>query len=869
MTNRSVLTDVVLDTSGDAIQGAKVYFFAEGTGVIASEPTAPHGTAISGSFYAANSGGVALTNPITTDIHGRWRAYFDTAQRVDVGVSDNNHTAVIAGTSTPVNLAQTVTSYEVLPPFDNAAVPTVTAAGDHDYRIEWNGSLATAKNIRSGVTHGSNADFGLVLNSVMATASKFGPAGSQNLGTPSASIQLLNTNTTNSSVAISSTNWIGKPILAATDGVGNGGTTFTSASGTWTTSRADAVTGVSTSDVGRLIYIKDGGGVGTDLHTTITAVGGLTSVTLADACANSGSLAYTMPITIGMKLFGQGGGTRGQGNGHPDDGGFFLQATGTQANWNGKAVVDFRNAPSWVTQGFGSEFFEIHHLSIDANSLADYALVGLGVGTGNAAKCFDYTVQGATVANVGLAGNYFDAAASSDVFHDFWMSGKPWAGANFNWNGGGLTLPQGTVTTDATITGMPTNGGYLELFTTDKGRQLVHYTGITGATFTGCIGGTGTMRNGSNNIRYFPYGANICQGDVYSVDNYNIATNAHAMLVAQNAVTGQCFLGRGHMGGGSGNGPVVTVAYGLRGHIGRGVYLDNIRGFSFNDGHGSITYSTPGVWVVPMTGVAGGATSQWTIDCSQYNIQEANGYPIGFDGANIGGATQAGFGYFVGGTTNGKAAMVNGFVTFLNGWPSGTGLTLDHISATQIPSLYSNDAASTAVPDIIGTDISIATGASFNTYIPQPFKMAQGTTANRPAVGVSGEGGLFYNTSLRLFQQDDGTTWRGIQADFYTDGGNISGGTLTPDMKTGTYQKYTKTVTGTFTIVAASNAIAGQQLIIEIKNSSGGAFAGTGFDPASYTFPTAVAYPANTFSKIWTFIFNGTTWVNTSQSASY
>ncbi len=60
---------------------------------------------------------------------------------------------------------------------------------------------------------------------------------------------------------------------------------------------------------------------------------------------------------------------------------------------------------------------------------------------------------------------------------------------------GGQSLPQGTITASQALAGIVPPSGIVYV-TTSAGVETVSYTGITGAGFTGCQGGTGLMTNG-------------------------------------------------------------------------------------------------------------------------------------------------------------------------------------------------------------------------------------------------------------------------------------------------------------------------------------------------------------------------------------
>jgi hypothetical protein len=63
-------------------------------------------------------------------------------------------------------------------------------------------------------------------------------------------------------------------------------------------------------------------------------------------------------------------------------------------------------------------------------------------------------------------------------------------------NGGTLTLPAATIPVTAMSANMPTSGGVITMLSS-AGIQRVYYTGISGNSFTGCTGGTGTVSDGA------------------------------------------------------------------------------------------------------------------------------------------------------------------------------------------------------------------------------------------------------------------------------------------------------------------------------------------------------------------------------------
>ncbi len=98
MTNvrRILLRDILTNQNGEALQNADVYVFLGDTGAAVDPPT---GTAVSGSIYAAETGGPALTNPMTTtNNQGEFTLWFTIPQKVDVVFTDNTDTAYYAST---------------------------------------------------------------------------------------------------------------------------------------------------------------------------------------------------------------------------------------------------------------------------------------------------------------------------------------------------------------------------------------------------------------------------------------------------------------------------------------------------------------------------------------------------------------------------------------------------------------------------------------------------------------------------------------------------------------------------------------------------------------------------------------------------
>lgn len=109
---------VVRGANGAAIQNAAVYVYQPDTT-----------TAFTGSAYDAYTGGSAAANPFITNAQGEVEGWFDTAQRVDVLVTDNSDTAYYSGTTSTISFTSFTEHDNIAPAI--ADVPTsVGEAGD-------------------------------------------------------------------------------------------------------------------------------------------------------------------------------------------------------------------------------------------------------------------------------------------------------------------------------------------------------------------------------------------------------------------------------------------------------------------------------------------------------------------------------------------------------------------------------------------------------------------------------------------------------------------------------------------------------------------------------------------------------------------
>lgn len=114
----------------EVLRNAKVYLFAFGTGTTHAEPTIPTGTAVTGAFFNADSGGSQLNSvnawgPITTDANGKWEAYFATQQRIDAVYSSVNGTAIVVGTTRAPVWSQYKRVYDMTSPAVGGGTTTI------------------------------------------------------------------------------------------------------------------------------------------------------------------------------------------------------------------------------------------------------------------------------------------------------------------------------------------------------------------------------------------------------------------------------------------------------------------------------------------------------------------------------------------------------------------------------------------------------------------------------------------------------------------------------------------------------------------------------------------------------------------------
>jgi hypothetical protein len=90
-------------SSSRVIQNAAVYVYQDGT------------TTDVGGMWSAPTGGTALTNPLISNAQGEVEAWLDTAQRVDLKVTDNNDLAYYSGTSQLLSFADFTEDVDALP----------------------------------------------------------------------------------------------------------------------------------------------------------------------------------------------------------------------------------------------------------------------------------------------------------------------------------------------------------------------------------------------------------------------------------------------------------------------------------------------------------------------------------------------------------------------------------------------------------------------------------------------------------------------------------------------------------------------------------------------------------------------------------
>ena len=113
---------IVRDQYGFVIQNAKVNVYQPGTT-----------TNFLGAAYTLESGGSAVTNPITTNNQGEAEGWFDTSQSVDVQVDDNSDAAyrAVLGSTSTVSFT-TFTEKDVILPFisDTSADISTIDPGD-------------------------------------------------------------------------------------------------------------------------------------------------------------------------------------------------------------------------------------------------------------------------------------------------------------------------------------------------------------------------------------------------------------------------------------------------------------------------------------------------------------------------------------------------------------------------------------------------------------------------------------------------------------------------------------------------------------------------------------------------------------------
>jgi hypothetical protein len=159
-----------------------------------------------------------------------------------------------------------------------------------------------------------------------------------------------------------------------------------------------------------------------------------------------------------------------------------------------------------------------------------------------------------------------------------------------------VSLPQATINVVST-TGFP-SGGYIYV-NTSEGTQIVSYTGITAATFTGCTGGIGSMITGASVFITFAQSGTI-----------NVTTGAGNQLVTYTGITTTSFTG---CSGGTG---LMTTGNAVSNPIQLSTTVANV-------------YSNLGS--VNVSGVLGnsaanglyGAGSTWVVTTPSYSISNA------------------------------------------------------------------------------------------------------------------------------------------------------------------------------------------------------------------------------------------------------
>jgi hypothetical protein len=99
----------------------------------------------------------------------------------------------------------------------------------------------------------------------------------------------------------------------------------------------------------------------------------------------------------------------------------------------------------------------------------------------------------------------------------------------------GAALPQATINV-ASTTGFATTGAIY--VTTTNGPQLVTYTGTTGTTFTGCLGGTGVMTTGNavTSLFFVNLPSAPTTGDIYVVKDANASCGTTNFFISGNGV---------------------------------------------------------------------------------------------------------------------------------------------------------------------------------------------------------------------------------------------------------------------------------------------------------------------------------------------
>lgn len=135
---------VVRDQYGYVIQNAQVFVYQPGTT-----------TAFTGTAYDAASGGSPVTNPFVTNSQGEVEAWFDTAQVVDVLVTDNSNTAyrAVDGAAATVDFSSFTEKDDVYAAASDTAISKATTTEIQDITAALQAEAAGASNTWADGSH--------------------------------------------------------------------------------------------------------------------------------------------------------------------------------------------------------------------------------------------------------------------------------------------------------------------------------------------------------------------------------------------------------------------------------------------------------------------------------------------------------------------------------------------------------------------------------------------------------------------------------------------------------------------------------------------------------------------------------------------